>query len=166
MEVYKSINHPGGASRVLIFTQWLVRPLAVCSLPLMVMTLVDVLQGRDILRYLIFGFPAAVAFASAWTSLRMRAAPAEIAISGPFAEVRTVLDVLSGRPPRPWRIVLEVRKSEDGFQVAIGESVFELVDDDWPDASRVVGALRAAGSIPNTPGIPAPAAPTSAGDGE
>lgn len=158
MQAYRSIHHPGHTSRLLLYGQWLVRPLAMCSLPIMILTLVDVLQGRSILPYLFFGFPAALALASAWTGFRMRSAAAEIAIDGPYAEVRTVLDVLSRRPPNPWRMVLDVRKSEDHFQVAIGESVFELPDSDWPEVGQLVRALQTARGAP----LPAEA-PSAAG---
>lgn len=148
MEVFRSIHHPGDASPVGLFTQWLIRPLAVCMLPVMILMLVEVLQGRDVLRYVLYAFPAAIVLASAWTAFRMRAATAEIVVSGPYAEIRTVLDVLSRRPRNPWRMVLDVRKSDDHFQVAIGESVFEMPDEEWEGAPRVVQALLAARSAP------------------
>ena len=146
--VYRSVHHPAGTPGVLLYAQWLVRPLAVCSLPVMILTLVEVLQGHYILPYLYAAFPAAFLVASAWTAYRIRTAPAEVAVAGPYAEVRTVRDVLSGRVPSPWRLVLEVRKSEDHLLLAVGESVYELSDDEWPDRLRLLRALQAARMAP------------------
>lgn len=146
--VFQSIHHPRGMSRVMLYAQWLVRPLAVCMLPIMILTLVEVLQGGDVLPYLYVGFPAAIILASLWTGFRMRSAPAEIVVSGPFAEVRTVLEVLSGTASRPWRIVLEVRKSADHIQLALGESVYDFAVSEWPDSGALLRGLQGARSAP------------------
>ena len=147
-QIFRSKDHPGDTPQIVLYAQWLVKPLGVCALPIMVLTLVDVLQGKDILPYLLFGFPAAVILASLWTAYRMRSAAAEVVIAGPYAEVRTVLDVLSRKPRKPWRIVLDVRRSDDFIQLAVGESVFELPTSEWPEVGRLMQALVAARSAP------------------
>lgn len=144
MTIFKSIHHPRGRSRVLLYAEWLVRPLAICILPIMIVTLVEVLRGQQILGYVYFGVPIAFALASGWTAYRIRTVPAELVLSGPFAEVRTVTDALRKPPSRPWRIVLDARFSDHQMTVAIGESVYELVRAEWPDWNQVVTAVRRA----------------------
>lgn len=142
MNVYRSVHHPGPYGSAGIFARRLVRPLAVCNLPVMIVVLVEVLQGKDILPYLWFGFPAAVFVAFAWTAFRIRSAPAEIVLSDGFADVRTIRDVLREEPPMPARPILDLRKSSGQFQLVVGAAVYEFVDADWPDVERLIADLQ------------------------
>lgn len=118
--------------------------MATTMLPVMIVTLVAVLQNRDIQGYLLIGFPGAFAAALAWTAFRMRMAPAEVVISGGLADVRTVLDAVRGTRATPSHPVLDVRRSPEGFQVTIGTSVYDLADADWHEPSQLVSNLVAA----------------------
>lgn len=149
VSVFKSIHHPGSSSPSLVFARNFVRPLAACMLPVMILTLVDVLRGYPALPYLIWGFPLATAIALVWTSFRMRTTAAEIAVSGAVAGIRTVFDVARRAPLDAGEPVLDVRKSRHHFEFALGGSSYEFADREWPELPELLEALRAARSSVN-----------------
>ena len=113
-------------------------------LPVMIMMLVEVLEGGDVMPYLYWWAPAALLVAFAWTAFRMRLIPVELAVSAYGAGLRTAMEVVLNREPGVMGPVLDVRMSSDHLQMAIGEAVYELPLADWPEGSDMVDALRAA----------------------
>ncbi|HEX7071668.1 MAG TPA: hypothetical protein VF190_12720, partial [Rhodothermales bacterium] len=72
MEAFRSVHYPGDTSAPHVFAQRLIRPLGICFLPVMVLSLVRALQGASIVDYLVFGFPVAGLIAAFWTAYRIR----------------------------------------------------------------------------------------------
>ena len=141
--LFYSTAHPAGTSAGLVWARALVRPLAAALLPVMVVTLVAALEGAGLLPFLWGGFPGAIAAAMLWTRYRLAQTPAEIHVRGAEAALRTVTDVLRhGR--LTWRPVLDLRKTQTTFVIALGRTHYELDDADWPDVRALLDALQRA----------------------
>ena len=143
---FTSTAHPGTAAWQRVYAGAVVRPLAVCVLPVMIAGLVAVLQGYPALAYLTIGFPAALATAVAWTFFRMHATAAEVHVRPGQAVVRTVWECLRARPLR-WMPIYELRAAEATLTLALGDSTYELDRKAWPEADTLLDALKTARSI-------------------
>lgn len=142
--VFTSRSHPDTSSLRWAFAGRLVRPLAVCFLPLMVGALVAVLQSYPVLGYLTLGFPAALTLASAWTLYRMQSTVAEIRVRPGAAAVRSVWRCAAPARRLRWLPILEIRESPATITLGLGDAAYELDRDAWPEADHLVDALRAA----------------------
>lgn len=118
-------------------------PIATCLLPVMVLTLVGVLEGVTIIPYVFWAAGAALALAMIWTSFQLRRRPAEIRIEDGWARVRSVRDVAKGRTPASQR-VWDIREYGSWAMVTIGLSSFDLDRSRWPDYHTLVAALDSA----------------------
>lgn len=145
--VFRSTAHPDTASLAAVYARAVVRPVAACMLPLMVVTLVDVLQGLPVLRYLVFAYPVALGVAGIVAAFRIRTTPAEIHVAPDSAAVRTVWECLVTAPLRPAPVV-DLRRTKDGFVVAIGHTTYEERDRHWPDVDALLDALTTARHAP------------------
>ncbi len=148
--------HPGRTSRRWAFARAFVRPLAVCTLPVMVGALVAVLQAFPALIFLTVGFPVAVATAAAWTLFRMQATFAEIYVQPGAAALRTVWECLRRDRTLAWRPILELRATAATLTLGLGDATYDLDRADWPDADSLLEALRDARDA----GSPLPFRPT------
>ncbi len=142
---FASTAHPRSASWQWVYARALVRPLAVCMLPLMIGGLVTVLQGYPALAYLIVGFPAALILAIGWTFFRMHATVAEIRVRPGQAAVQTVWGVLRRRPPA-WAPIYEIRAAASTLTFGLGDTAYELDRPAWPEADALLEALKTARS--------------------
>lgn len=144
--IFTSTAHPGTAAWQRVYAGAVIRPLAVCVLPVMIAGLVAVLQGYPALAYLTIGFPAALSTAVAWTFFRMHATVAEVHVRPGEAAVRTVWECLHARPLR-WLPIYELRAGESILTLALGDSTYELDRKAWPEANTLLDALKTARSI-------------------
>lgn len=147
--VFKSRAHPEGSSAPLVFGAAVVRPLALGMLPLMVVTLVAVLEGDPVVPYLVWGFPAVLLLATLWTGFRLRRTVAEVHVAAESAALRTVWECLQEKtppqePPQDWKPVVDLRKGRSSFSLALGDTVYELDDADWPELPALLRALQRA----------------------
>lgn len=140
---FASRDHPGSAPAALVFARSLVRPLAVCLLPLAIVILVRMLQGMDVLSFVYAGLPAACAAAIFWTRYQLGRAVAEIRVGEGTAAVRTVWEVADGSPPHE-EPVIDVRNYRSWLLVTVGAQVLELERSDWPEYDRLRETLQAA----------------------
>ena len=140
---FTSTEHPGAASWPLIYGRALVGPVAACMLPVMILTLVAVLEGIRVIPYALWAAAGALAVASFWTSYQLRSRVAEIRISDGFASVQTPWDLKRGLAPE-WEPVLDVRDYGSWLHVTIGLSTYELERSDWPKFADLRDALSAA----------------------
>ena len=109
-------------------------------LPVMIATLVGVLEGVQVLPGAFWAAGAAVALASVWTSFRLRGRIAEIRVDGEWVYVRSIDDVLAGSR-RSGRKVLDVRPYGSWAYVTVGLTMFELDRECWPEFDRLIEAL-------------------------
>jgi len=126
-----------------VYARSIVRPLAVCMLPVMLGGLVTVLQGYPALAYLIVGFPVALLAALGWTFFRMHAILAEVHVRPGEAAVRTVWEYLRAHPLR-WAPIYELRSAQTTLTLALGDAAYELDRTAWPEADTLLDALRVA----------------------
>lgn len=138
---FRSKAHPHSMPRAVVYGRALVRPIAACMLPVMILTLVGVLEGVQILPGLLWASGAALLIASAWTSFRLQRQVAVIRISSEFASAQTVSDVLNDVPPR-WQQVLDVRDYGTWAHVTIGLTPFELDRAEWDQYYELISALK------------------------
>lgn len=140
---FVSTAHPGAAAWQWVYGRALVRPLAVCALPLMIGALVTVLQGYPALAYLTIGLPAVMAVAMGWTFFRMYATIVEIHVRPGAAAVRTIWETLRAAPLR-WGPIFELRTTKNTLTLALGDAAYELDRAAWPDAETLLHTLQAA----------------------
>lgn len=142
MQTFRSAAHPDGRSAAHMHGRALVRPLAACMLPVMIVTLVAVLEGRRVLPALAAASVGALLLSSAWVHFQLRRTPAAIYVTDGYAAVRSVWHVLQGqRSGLDWMPVLDVRERSSGVRATIGYESFALDEADWPDHGRLIDAL-------------------------
>lgn len=110
-------------------------------LPVMLLTLVGVLEGLRVLPFAYWGAAAAVAVASGFTSYNLRRRIVEIQIDGPWVRMRSARDVTTGAEGIGSR-VLDVRDYGSWADVTLGWSSYEIDRTEWPDYRMLVDALR------------------------
>ncbi len=157
---FQSNHHPGATPAALVYGRALGVPLSACVIPLMLIALAAVLQEQPApaLGLLVYGLPAALLVATAWTHFHLRRTPAAIRVEHPAptdrlgrAVVLSVADCLQDRL-LPARLVVDLRRTRTTTQVSIGLDTYELPDAEWPEHDALLGALRAArhpGSLPD-----------------
>jgi hypothetical protein len=143
-DVFVSREHPGDASWSLTYARAFARPLAVCTLPVMIAALFTVLEGRDVMPYVLWGLPAAIMVASAWTVFRLKREIAESRVADGFAVVRTIWESSDPRQPAEWLPVYDVRDYGKWMLVTIGLTAFDLERSNWPRYDDLRDALRRA----------------------
>lgn len=125
------------------FSRAVVRPVAACMLPVMILTLVAALEGLPILPYVIWAAGGALLIASLWTSFGLRRRIAEIRVDDEWAYVRSVSDVVSDRHGRSERVI-DVRDYGTWASVTIGLTTYELDGSSWLNFDGLLEALRRA----------------------
>lgn len=138
----RSRRHPDGRSRPVVFTAALIQPLAVCMMPVMLITLAAMLQGNPVLSALYVWFPVALAVAAAWTWIRVRDVIVEIHISDDAVAVRSLLEAADPQAPLSWRRMLDARM-DDGKKLVLtlGHEEFRLYRNEWSNADDLFTTL-------------------------
>ncbi len=139
--VFVSRFHPSQAPDLQAFRTALVRPLATCLLALAVVLLVRTLQAQPLGLWLPVGLPLAILLALGWTGYWLQQTPAELHLHADAIVLRSVWDVLTGRQSPPHRL-LGVRRDHDRTHLFCTDVLYTLRDTDWPEAERLVDALR------------------------
>ena len=142
--VFESRRHPGTSSWQWVFAVALVRPLAMCVLPLMIAALIAVLQGFPALVYLTVGFPIALLLASVWTVYQMMATTVEILVRPGFAAIRSLWEVVFQRRAVTWLPILDLRTNPTHLILGLGDASYILERKQWPNADALLDTLRAA----------------------
>ncbi len=138
---FTSEAHPRSLPWAVVYGQALVRPIAACMLPVMILTLVAVLEDVQILPGLLWASGAALLTASAWTSFRLQREAAELLVSSETACVRTVWEVLNGVRAE-WQQVLDVRDYGTWAHVTIGFASYEIDRERWVRYDELIAALK------------------------
>lgn len=139
---FRSVHHPGGASRPYLAVQAQARPVALALLFVMTVGLAAALQGLAILWPFVAGTAAVYAGAAAYGQSTLYRTPAEIEVRGPFASLRSVWEVAGERRPDRLEPVVSVRLVHGELLVGLGDAVRTVYLEDWPDFDGLVRALR------------------------
>lgn len=139
--IFESTYHPGDTAWGVVYTRFLARPLGVCTVPLMIGATTSALLDQPIWFYLVWGLPAAIALATAWTHFSLSRTIAEIRFRSGQAAVRSVYDVLLERPPE-WKPIFTVRTTSWHVELSVGRTTHELQADTWPDYDALQKAAR------------------------
>lgn len=142
--VFTSAAHPEGQPWALVYAGALIKPLGACMLPVMIVTLVAVLEQQPVLPYLMWGFPGALALASLWTRFRLSRTPAEVHVRAGQAAVRSVHECLQTDPPLIWQRILEIRDGSSALFVTLGLDTYTFRHDEWPQHPELMKALKRA----------------------
>ena len=145
---FQSVDHPGESSWAYVYGRSLVGPVAACMLPVMVLTLVAILEGVRVMPYVLWAAAAALAAASFWTSFRLRSIVAEVRVLDEFASVQSPWDLVRARK-REWEPVLDVRDYGSWMHATIGLSSYEFERNDWPLYEDLARTLAAASGSPD-----------------
>lgn len=133
--------HPRSLPSGIVYGRAIVRPIAACMLPVMILTLVAVLEGLQIFPGVIWGTAAAFVAASAWTSFRLHRELAEIRILSELACLRTVWDVLHDAPDE-WRPVLDIRDYGSWALASVGDASYEIEREKWAEYKNMIAAFK------------------------
>lgn len=139
-ERFTNVHHPENLPWPVVYGRALLTPLATCMLPVMILTLVGVLEGVRVVPHVFWAAGAAVLLASAWTSFRLRSRIVEVQIDDGWVRVRSAWDVVHRRR-EPRRRLLEVRDYGSWADVTVGLASYELQREDWPEYERLVEVL-------------------------
>ena len=143
---FRSIHHPGTASRAVVVARAQSLPVAVAFLAVMIGSLSAVLQGVDVLRPLLWIVPSAYAAAAAMGMYAVQRRPAEVVVDGGRGAVRSVWEA-SGAGPAVLARVHSALPRREGLVVGIGDEVVTLRPEDWPDFAGAHHALAGAARI-------------------
>lgn len=116
----------------MVFASELIRPLGMCMLPVMLVTLVGMLEGARIMSALYVGFPAALAIAAIWTWVRVRDTIVEVHLGDGVMAIRSLIDAAAPARPLVWMRLFDVRMSgPDRILFTLGLEEFRLVRSEW-----------------------------------
>lgn len=150
---FKSTHHPGDAPWGLVYTRFLARPLSVCTIPLMIGATTSALLDQSVWGYLVWGLPIALGLATVWTHFSMSRTVAEVGFRSGQAALRSVHDVLRGRPYE-WKPIFSVRATTMRVEISIGRTTYLLYPKQWPDYDALKDAARQS-FRPESPAAPA-----------
>lgn len=138
---FKSVHHPGNTPWGLVYTQFLARPLGVCTVPLMIGATTSALLGQPVWAYLVWGLPSALTLATVWTHFSMSRTLAEVRFQSGHAALRSVSDVLRNRPLE-WKPIFHVRTTSWHLELSVGRTTHEMSPASWPDYQALCEAAR------------------------
>lgn len=138
----KSERHPGTSPPGLVYARGLVRPLATCLLPVMIVASLLVLTSMDPLSFLAWSVPLAYLIATGWTFYELGRVVVEVRLDEEWAAVLTIWDVARGEVPESWSKILMVKDDGDRLLVSHGRSVLEFLPEEWPEFDLLQHSLR------------------------
>ncbi len=142
ISIFRSAAHPGSASARSVFADAFLTPLALCTLPVMLVVLVVALQRGAVGPLLWLGFPGAFGVALALTLYYLQTTIAEIYVGETMVALRTVFDCMGGKRRLRWRPVLELRTNASLLILTLDDADYYLYRRVWPDADALKEALR------------------------
>jgi hypothetical protein len=110
-------------------------------LPVMIITLVAVLEGVQIVPGAFWAAAGALFVASTWTTFRIQSEVAEIRLGVDLVAVRTVWEILNNVEPH-WEQILDARDYGRWMHVTIGLSSYELDRKRWPHYDDLADVLK------------------------
>lgn len=153
--IFESTHHPNDTPWGIVYTRFLARPLAVCTVPLMIGATTSALLSQPIWVYLVWGLPAAIALATVWTHFTMSRTIAEIGFRSGQARLRSVYDVLLDQPVG-WKPIFKVRTTTWHVELSVGRTTYELQGDQWPDFDALQDVARKSFQPEGSPSVSPP----------
>ena len=126
-----------------MYTQALVKPIGACMAPLMIGATAAVLQEQEVWGYLVWGVPSALLLATLWTHFRLSSITAEIQIRPGQVAVRSIQDVLLGRPP-DWSPLHNVKASPNEVELSVGWTTHICRRANWAHHKSLIDVARQA----------------------
>lgn len=142
--VFQSTLYPKGVSRRTVISVEMVQPLAVTMLPVMIITLVAMLQGIPVLQVLYLGFPIAVVVAFIWTWIKLKNTVCEVLISGSSVAIRSKYAAAHPIEGLEWKRLIDVQTHGGGLRLTLGLEQFSLVSSEWEKWTLLKQTLRIA----------------------
>lgn len=142
-KVFKSVHHPRGRSSGRVYTEALVKPIGACLSPIMIGATAAALQGNPVLEYLLWGAPAALVIATLWTHFLLASTPAELHLQSGRVALRSIQDVVLGRPP-DWNPLYNVRVSPESVEISVRWNTQMFRPRDWPEYEQLRDAANEA----------------------
>jgi len=119
------------------------RTVPVLFLPLMVLTVVAVLEARPVLRVLIWVCPIAMVGASLWTRAWLHSTVGAVLVRADAAAVLTFSEL--GRKGTPvWKRLTDVALDGETLSATIGREPYQFRSTDWPRLEVMADALSKA----------------------
>ncbi|NQV73548.1 hypothetical protein HQ496_10525 [bacterium] len=118
------------------------KPLGITMLPVMIGTLVAMLQGFPVLSVLYIGFPIALLLAFFWTWVRLRSDICEILIFEHKIALRSIFSAAHPIEDLQWKLLIDLRGGIDSALLTVGLEQFTLNMSDWPEWSRLTEHLQ------------------------
>lgn len=138
---FKSIHHPQDTPWGIVYTRFLGRPLAVCTIPLMIGATTSALLEQSVWGYLVWGLPIAIGLATVWTHFTMSRTIAEVGFRAGQAALRSVYDVVLDRP-YDWKPIHSVRATSMRIEISVGRTTHLLHPNQWPNYDTLKEAAR------------------------
>ncbi|PSQ69273.1 MAG: hypothetical protein BRD31_05930 [Bacteroidetes bacterium QH_2_64_26] len=138
---FKSAYHPGDTAWGVVYTRFLAPPLGACTVPLMIGATISALLDQPVWGYLVWGLPIALSLATVWTHFSMSRTIAEARFRSGQAALRSVHDVLLGRPYE-WKPIFSVRATPMRVEISIGRTTYLLYPQQWPDYDALKKAAQ------------------------
>ena len=143
---FRSVHHPGSASRALVAARAQAGPVASGLLCVMVVALAAALQGYPVLRPLMLVVPVVYASAAAVGMYIVQRQPAEVIVAGSKGVIRSVWDV-TGPGPAILTPIHSAMPRREGLVVGLGDEVVTLRPEDWPQLEDVHRTLADAARL-------------------
>lgn len=118
------------------------RHIAIVMLPIMIVTLVVVLQMLPIPAILRWAYPAGLLGASLWTRAWLVSTVAAVHVQGNAVAVRTFAQ-LASRAPLEWVRLTDLEHDEESIHLTAGLSPYRLLREDWESSDALIEALEA-----------------------
>lgn len=119
------------------------RTIPIVFLPLMIGTLVAVLQAQPILRTLLWICPLALAGSTLWTRAWLHSNIAAVLVRTDAVAAQTFSEVGRGVPP-VWKRLADISVDRDVLSVTIGREPYQFRSREWGDLARMASALEPA----------------------
>lgn len=143
---FRSVHHPGSASRAMVAAKAQSGPVAFALLCVMVVALAAALQGYPVLKPLLFIVPGVYTAAAAVGMYVVQRRPAEVIVAGSKGAIRSAWDV-TGAGPTLLVPIHSAMPRREGLVVGLGDEVVTLRPEDWPQLEEVHRALADAARL-------------------
>jgi len=138
---FQSIDHPGSDSVPVLYSRAVARPMGVLMLPVMIVALVQALQGAPVFPEIFLAAGVALTAASAWTHFQLGHRVVELRVQGQRVALRTAIDVARDVAP-VWEPLLRAKQQRDGLHLYVGDRTIHLSPSNWPAYERLRTALQ------------------------
>jgi len=119
------------------------RTIPIVFLPLMIGTLIAVLESQPILRTLLWIFPLALAGSALWTRAWLHSNIAAVLVRTDAVAALTFSEIGRGVQPE-WKRLTDIYVDRDVLSATIGREPYQFRSREWGDLARMASALELA----------------------